>query len=187
MATDLPQHSPHPATIDPDALLKQCKIERTRASGPGGQHRNKVETAIRITHNPTNILAQASERRSQAENQKVALFRLRLNLAIDHRTTPDITSPPPNQPDELPSYRSSSLWQSRCKSKRIACNPKHNDFPALLAEALDVLAPFEYNPGPAAKILNISTSQLIKFIKDAPRAFESVNRIRQQNNLHPLR
>ncbi|WP_145081148.1 peptide chain release factor family protein [Poriferisphaera corsica] len=177
MTTSTP--SPHPATLPSEELLKSCTIERTRASGPGGQHRNKVETAIRITHKPSHINAQASERRSQAENQKMALFRLRINLAIDHRTAVSV--------DHLADYTPSTLWQSRCKSKRIACNPKHADFPALLAESLDILHAADFNPAAAATILNLSTSQLIKFIKDAPRAFESINRRRQQAGQHPLR
>ena len=171
MPDDLP---PHPAMLLPEILLKDCKIERTRASGPGGQHRNKVETAIRVTHLPTGIHAQASERRSQAENQKVAIFRLRINLAMDDCS-------------EYCSSFPTKLWQSRSHGKRIACNPKHNDFPALLAEAMMVMRANEFNPAAAGKVLNVSTSQLIKFLKDAPHAFERVNQKRKALNLHPLR
>ena len=48
---------PHPAMLDDGALLKQCEANFGRASGPGGQHRNKVETAATLTHTPTGLSA----------------------------------------------------------------------------------------------------------------------------------
>lgn len=63
--------------------LREEDLEVTffRASGPGGQHRNTRETAVRIRHLPTGIVVSASERRSQAENREVALERLEEALA----------------------------------------------------------------------------------------------------------
>lgn len=56
------------------------KVEFYRASGPGGQHRNTTDSAVRIRHLPTGIVAQASEFRSQFQNRTVAMERLRLAL-----------------------------------------------------------------------------------------------------------
>jgi protein subunit release factor B len=56
------------------------KFEFYRASGPGGQHRNVTDSAVRIRHLPTGIVAQASESRSQAQNREVAMERLRIAL-----------------------------------------------------------------------------------------------------------
>ncbi len=57
---------------------KACdiRVERMRSSGPGGQHANKTETAIRVTHVPTGLSAISQEERSQHLNKKLALSRL---------------------------------------------------------------------------------------------------------------
>ena len=65
---------------DPQDLLKDCDLSFLRASGPGGQHRNKVETAVRLVHRPTGVTVVASDSRSQSANRKAALERLRAKL-----------------------------------------------------------------------------------------------------------
>ena len=65
---------------DPEILKKQVYIETYRSGGPGGQRKNKVETAVRLTHLPSGITVVATEHRSQAENRKLAFERLRERL-----------------------------------------------------------------------------------------------------------
>ena len=112
---------PHPTLLTTDELLAECDARRLRRSGPGGQHRNKVETAVALVHRPTGVRAEANERRSQAQNRTVAVFRLRLKLALAVRAARDKHTAP------------SPLWRSRCHGGRIAVNPSHDDFPAMLA------------------------------------------------------
>lgn len=163
----------HPAAIAPDALLAACDVRFLRRSGPGGQNRNKVETAVVLTHRPTGLSAEANERRSQGENREAALFRLRLLLALEVR----------REIDPLDDRGPSGLWRSRCRGGKIVVSPSHDDFPALLAEALDVLASSGMDVKGAAASLGCTPSQLVKFLKDEPRALALVNAHRKRHNL----
>ena len=165
---------PHPAALPPEQLLKDCQMRLTRRSGPGGQHRNKVETAVVLLHRPSGVRAEAAERRSQAQNRRVALFRLRLNLALEARAE--------RAADEVPS----PLWLSRCAGGRVSVSPSHADFPAVLAEALDTLSAHDMDPKQAATALGCTVSQFVKLLKKEPRALASVNRHRQEHRLRPL-
>lgn len=165
----------HPAALDTDQLLKQCTITRGRGGGPGGQHRNKVETAVSITHAPTGIEGWASERRSQEENRKVALNRLRMKLAVEHREFVERF------------YTPTDLWRSRCKAGKVVISERHADLPALLAEALDVLADRNWEPARAAEVLDCTTSQLIKLLKKDKSALAKVNTERERLGHGPVR
>lgn len=166
---------PHPACLSDEELLKSCTLGRLRTGGPGGQHRNKVETAVLITHEPTGLKAFASERRSQIENKQVAIKRLRHTLAVEVR----VGAPP----GEI----GSALWRSRVKGGRISVNPEHRDYPALLAEALDVLASAGWDPKKAAQRLSVTATQLVRLVGDHPPALVKLNAERATRGGRPLR
>ena len=65
--------------------LKDITVQAFKASGPGGQHRNKVETAIRIIHKPTGIIVSATDSKSKAQNKKRALVKLKESLIQQNR------------------------------------------------------------------------------------------------------
>ena len=164
----------HPSRLPESLLLEQCLVRRTRHTGPGGQHRNKVETAIEIVHKPTGITTFAAERRSQEANRQVAVFRMRLLLAIRLRAV--------ESPEVIPS----ELWISRCRNQRISCNETHHDYPTLLAEALDAVDAKDYDVRRAAAALGCSTTQLVRFIARNSEAWTSVNAERVSRGLNRL-
>lgn len=164
----------HPATIPMVDLLKHCVELRTRRSGPGGQHRNKTETAVVLVHEPTGLSAEASERRSQAENRRAALGRLRLRLAVEHRTPADSSGPSP-------------LWRSRTRRRQLLISPRHEDFPALVAEALDRLQADQFETHRAADSLGISPSQLVGLFRKSSAAWTALGRYRAAAGLPRLK
>ena len=73
---------------DRASLERDSDVEFFIASGPGGQHRNKVETGVRLVHRPSGISVTATERRSQAANREMAFARLASRLQEQQRTLP---------------------------------------------------------------------------------------------------
>lgn len=166
----------HPATLPQDKLIAECRIERTRRGGPGGQHRNKTESAVVILHEKSGVGGQAGERRSQKENRQVAIERLRINLALAVRTEKCSDS-----------STLSELWLSRASGKRISVSTQHSDFPAILAEALDWVHSCDFSLPDAAKRLQLSNSQLGKLLKQVPEAWQLVQRKRHELGLPRLK
>ena len=166
----------HPAQLPIDELLAACKIAMLRRGGPGGQHRNKVETAVSIEHLPTGISAEASERRSQADNRRVALHRLRLALAINFRI--ELT-----EETNVPSL----LWASRRQGSRISVSTEHDDFPALLSELLDHLNHVQFDLSSSSIHFSVTASQLVSLLRSYAPAWVALNSERAKRGLGKLK
>jgi len=176
MSATSPRPFPHPASWPAERLLGECELRFTRRSGPGGQNRNKVETAVVLTHGPSGVVAEASERRSQQENRQMALFRLRILLALWEGYAP------PADLDPSPS----DLWLTRCRGGRLTVSSAHADFPPLLAEALVQVRAADWDVKRAAEALACTPSQLIRFLAQEPAALTQVNRQRLARGLGRL-
>ena len=72
---------PEPRASELRLEPRDLRFETYRASGPGGQHRNTTDSAVRVTHLPTGVQAQSAEERSQGRNKALALAALRARLA----------------------------------------------------------------------------------------------------------
>ena len=156
--------------LEPLKLLKQCREERYRASGPGGQRRNKVETAIRLRHIPSGLESQAEEARSLAENRRRAIRRLRERIALTYRAPFDLAQPA--LPPEFLEYR---------RGSSLAINQRNQSYPLVVAAVLDALVAAEGSYARAASALGLTTSQLVRFLGsdgDLSRAVETVRTIK---------
>ena len=63
-------------------LLRECEVETFRASGPGGQHVNKTESAVRLRHLPSGVVVSSQQERSQHRNKAICLQKLRSKIAL---------------------------------------------------------------------------------------------------------
>ena len=85
-----------PIPDDNDALLAECEVETFRSGGPGGQHANKVESGVRLTHTPSGVVVTSRASRSQYRNKQLALEELRKRLeALNKPKKKRIASKPP--------------------------------------------------------------------------------------------
>ncbi len=159
-----------------DELLATCEVDRFRASGPGGQKRNKTDSAVRLRHRPTGLEAMAFESRSQHENRARALRRLRVTLAVAAR-----------EPVDLTSYQPSSTLRERMQGGRLAVAERNPVYPSVVAEVLDVLEATGWRLSEAAPALGLTTAALGRFLEGDPVVFRAANERRSALGLGVLR
>ncbi len=160
-----------------DKLLTQCNVETYRASGPGGQHRNTTDSAVRLTHRPTGVRATATERRSQHENRRRAIRRLRKAVALEVREGGVDPSAPPAGP--LAEAVADPAWP------RI--RRKGGGYLVAAAGVLDRLGAAEGRVSDAARGLGVSTASLVKFLSLDADLWQGANRLREGHGQKPLR
>jgi len=156
-----------------DKLLGACTVETCRGSGPGGQHRNKRDSAVRLTHRPTGVVATASERRSQHENRRRAVKRLRKAIALGVREPLGAPS------DALRAALDDPAWP-RVSQKSTA-------YLVAAAEILDHLEADQGKVSETAGRLGVSTASVAKFLLLDSDLLEAANRIRRRLGHKPLR
>jgi len=154
--------------LSDEALLRECRREAYQASGPGGQKRNRVYSAVRLTHGPSGIAVTAAEHRSAQRNLAAALHRLRRRIALEIRPAGDARPAPGGLPD----------------LRLSPANPRH---PRLLATVADALHANGFQAADAARALGLSTGQLVRLLARDTEAWQHVNRQRLDRGLAPLR
>ena len=170
-------------TLSDDALLAQCRVERFRVSGPGGQHRNKTDSAVRLTHKPSEVVGYASERRSQHQNRLIALQRLRRSLALERRLTVSLEAYHP--PIPLQRILPRAVRVDLPALDRIG--PRHRDFWNGAALLLDLFEASNGSTADTASLIGCSGNQLVKLLASESHLWAAANDIRAERGLSPLR
>ncbi len=163
--------------LDDAALLRQCDVDRFRASGPGGQKRNVTDSAVRLRHRPSGLSAEANESRSQHENRARAVRRLRHAIALQLRA-----------PVSLEAYApAAELAAARTKEHRLSLGRRDARYPAALAALFDLLAAAQWRPGEAARALDVTNASLSRFLEGDRAAWRALNERRREEGLSALR
>jgi hypothetical protein len=166
--------NPPPWELSDEKLLAEVRIDSYVASGPGGQKRHKTNAAVRMTHEPTRIVATATDSRSHRENHIHALRNLRHKLAMElRRELPDLANYAP------------PVWFADYPALRI--NPKNPKYAAAVAEVLDVLKAMQWSIGKAAVMLGVTSTALTRFLHDDPAVWTKVNDVRAKLGMKALR
>jgi len=166
-------------TASDDALIAQCEVDRYRASGPGGQHRNKTESAVRLRHRLTGVTAIGEDSRSQAENKIHAVRRLRAAIALTVRE-------PVVLDGHAPSPRLAALVAGGT-APLGARTRLTGDYWAAIAELLDLLVAGDLEIAATAQRLGITTGALSKLVLHDEQVARAVNDLRRARGMRPLR
>jgi hypothetical protein len=159
-----------------DALIAQCEVDRYRASGPGGQHRNKTESAVRLRHRASGVSAIGEDSRSQAENKVHAVRRLRAAIALGVRE-PAAEQPSPR----LAAFVAAGTAPLGARTRLTG------EYWLAIAELLDTLVATGVEIAATAQRLGITTGALSKLVLHDDAVARAVNDLRRARGLRPLR
>jgi hypothetical protein len=152
----------HWLALSDDQLIQQCSVDAYRASGPGGQKRNKTSSAIRLRHQSTGLIVIAEESRSQHENRTRAVRRLRRELALQVRDP----------------------WTMARTD--LSLGRKDRQFWPAVALVLDALDAHCGRVKDTAGALEATTAQLVAFFRIEARLWQRANEIRRSHGQKPL-
>jgi hypothetical protein len=162
-----------------DALIAQCEVDRYRASGPGGQHRNKTESAVRLRHRLLDVSAIGEDSRSQAENKIHAVRRLRSAIALQVREPVGLEQYAPSP--RLAALIAGGTAPLGARTRLTA------DYWLAMAELLDLLVAGDLEIGTTAQRLGITTGAMSKLLLHDEQVGRAVNDLRRAKNMRPLR
>lgn len=168
------------ANLSDDLLLRECEVDTYRASGPGGQKRNKTSSAVRIRHLASQLMVIAEESRSQHENKAKALKRLRKAFYLKIR--------------EPLNFGTGNGWLATNNQilpaldahGRLSVGPKSLAFLPAVGVLLDLLELCQARVSDVAKALGITTASVVGFMKQDDKVWEALNQIRQKHGQHQL-
>jgi hypothetical protein len=159
--------------LDDAHLLQQCRVDTYIASGPGGQHRNRTYSAVRLTHLPTGVTVTGEERRSQHENKIKAVGRLRMALALQLRSA---------------HFRlHESLQKIFTAAGPVRVHARNTLYPQFCAAVLDALFASMGSLSSAAQLLHMSTGQLVKVVGRDGDLLTAANRLRDHFDLKHIK
>lgn len=158
---------------DDARLIGECEVHTYRASGPGGQKRNKTSSAVRLHHRPSGLIAKAEESRSQHENRARALRRLRETLAVQVRR------PLPERIE----------WPEgvRIVDGALKVGSGNRATHHVIALVLDAFEAAAGRLSETAQLLGVTSSSLTRFLAEHHAAWAEANRLRGAQGLSPLR
>ncbi len=169
------------AKLTDEQLLGQCHVDTYRASGPGGQKRNKTSSAVRLRHPASGLIVIAEESRSQHENRQRALRRLRQAFYLQVR---DSLVPADLTPEIL--ARRAEVREARGPDGRFHLGRKDPRFWPAVGVVLDVLQAVEARISQAAELLGTSTANVVELLRLDPKVWQQANLLRARFGHKPL-
>lgn len=96
-----------------EELLRECEVDTFRSSGPGGQHVNKTESAVRLRHLPSGVVVTSQQERSQHRNKSLCLQKLRRKIEkLNYRA-------PKRVPTRVPASVKNRTLEDKTRRARI--------------------------------------------------------------------
>lgn len=169
----------HYTLASDDALIAQSEVDRYRASGPGGQHRNKTESAVRLRHKLTGVTAIGEDSRSQSENKLHAVRRLRAAIALEVREPVAIETYVPSA--RLAAFVAAGTAPLGAKTRLTG------EYWTAIGELLDLLVAGQLEIGATAQRLGITTGAMSKLLLHDDHVARVVNDLRRAKGMRPLR